>query len=472
MYVNPCLPPSLFLSLSLSLPLRASSQATATIDQLANVEAFGIANVELSLAILDGPGGAPWSPQPVLFSPGQLSGFVTTNTSVQTCGELGNVLTATTGSGVNASTFMASIFNNITSLPPHTALRLDLTVVFRHASGLVRATLLMDNQVVWTQTSSGVGAAPCGAAGVVPINVVVLQTDPSITFELVAMALDSVARPAISLVNMTITPVQLGSAPWTGTLFNFRNGLDSWTGSRVAFSNCGARGIVLGGPGVLGPEAFLFKTFTLLPAHTSLFVQLTFIFVGNWQTQTGQVSVDGEIVWNLAPPVGAVVTNDCGVRTTSVRVIRTVPHTASSVTLRVTTTLDAAQTDASFAIQNVIVALGDAFVGAGTGIFKPGFADFSNNQTDGWRVFNAVSVTCGTDTGIQSASNGALAAMSKQITGLPIHNAIEVNFVLVHRHQGGIQNLTLVLDGVTAWTVVRTTPSSNSSAYVSRCLRN
>jgi len=115
-----------------------------------------------------------------------------------------------------------------------------------------------------------------------------------------------------------------------------------WTGSSLAVSTCGHFGTMLGGYGGLNASAYVEKTFTNLPAHSSLRLQLTFTRVD--RLDTGLIYVDGAETWRHTFGIYFVTGSEhvCGAAETGehyqdiqVKVDVMVTHFAESVTIRV-----------------------------------------------------------------------------------------------------------------------------------------
>ena len=81
--------------------------------------------------------------------------------------------------------------------------------------------------------------------------------------------------------------------------YNFEDrwpGATGWSGSAsLAITNCDVLGTMLGGYQVLGSSDYVEKTFTGLPPHSTLRVQLIYTRVD--RLQTGVLLVDGAVVW-------------------------------------------------------------------------------------------------------------------------------------------------------------------------------
>jgi hypothetical protein len=63
-------------------------------------------------------------------------------------------------------------------------------------------------------------------------------------------------------------------------------------------SNCGEAGTIVGGFEKFGKGAFLERTFTDMPAHWGLRVQLDFILIDHWGRENAQIFIDGAVAWS------------------------------------------------------------------------------------------------------------------------------------------------------------------------------
>jgi hypothetical protein len=138
--------------------------------------------------------------------------------------------------------------------------------------------------------------------------------------------------------------------------------LAGWTssvGAALATTSCGVIGEMLGGYGILGQSDWVEKAYVGLPAHVSASVELVFVKIDSWDGENGVVLVDGTEVWSRAFTLGEG-SQTCGAqygwheRDVLVGPIA-LSHTASTLTLRVTSTLDQGADDESFGISDVLI---------------------------------------------------------------------------------------------------------------------
>ena len=438
-------------------------QVGASISQAAADESFGMADVELGVVQMTGAGVTPWDKDSTTidFSAGTLAGFMTTNGSTESCDPAGLALTVYPTA---SAAFVSGLYTNITGLPEHVALDVRGTFIFRHTTGSVSASLDLDGTRSWTQDSAGAGVASCdgNAKAAVDFKLSVLHTKSFLELDISAIASGRGVAPAFSIAGLQIKPVVLGEGEWTGRLHNFAAGIDSWIGTSITRSDCGASfGTVLGGPGVLGSNSNLAKTFTDIPAHTGLLVQLTFLFIGEWSGETAFLVADDVVVWSQAFSSVGVTENDCGVKTAASRITVTLDqHTASRLALRVSTSLRKSADVASFAIQNVLVAHPSSILGTGLGPFVPGPVNFSTGLND-WRAFEGKLDFCvqqdtKQNVSVLVSSSPSLAVVEKTVYNLTAHNAVEVLLKLWFRHNSGQQRVTINMDNNLVWSDQRT----------------
>lgn len=132
---------------------------------------------------------------------------------------------------------------------------------------------------------------------------------------------------------------------------------DGWSSSD--FQTCGSYKI-LGGYGKMGSGYTLEKTFSSLPPHSMMEVNLDFFCIDSWDTEYFYVSVDNvqihsgshDFRWNL----GSQMCGDSYVDNIY-PITATAYHTSSSATIRIWTNLNQGWNDESFGIKNFVVYL-------------------------------------------------------------------------------------------------------------------
>jgi hypothetical protein len=141
--------------------------------------------------------------------------------------------------------------------------------------------------------------------------------------------------------------------PWA--LFDqdsFMGGAQGWTGS--AIDQCAGTWIL---NGAMTANTTVEKTFTGLPAHTQVRVVAGYDFIDSWDSETGQAFIDGTMVWQQMRTTCCTLANVCGSTgypdALNVPVEVEVAHTASTLTLRFTASIDSPGVDESFGINDV-----------------------------------------------------------------------------------------------------------------------
>jgi len=150
---------------------------------------------------------------------------------------------------------------------------------------------------------------------------------------------------------------------WTIIGFDdFTSGAPGWSNaSRDTSSSCvGVYGVMLGGSSVFGAGASSQKSYDFLNiTHTQVRVDLDYYVIDSWDNERALVSVDSTTVYDQAFPYTAAGTNFCGVDNWTdygrQDVVATPSHTANTMLLNVTSTLNQAPNDESFGVDNVRV---------------------------------------------------------------------------------------------------------------------
>ena len=136
-------------------------------------------------------------------------------------------------------------------------------------------------------------------------------------------------------------------------------GWTSSVGAALATTTCGVIGEMLGGYAILGHGDWVEKAYVGLPTHRSVSVELVFVKIDSWDGESGIVMVDGTEVWTRSFTLGEG-SQTCGAqygwheREFQVGPLA-VPHTASTLTLRVTSTLNQGAADESYGISDVLI---------------------------------------------------------------------------------------------------------------------
>ena len=130
--------------------------------------------------------------------------------------------------------------------------------------------------------------------------------------------------------------------------------IKNWSAGSV--TTCGKYGKILGGYNVFGAGAIAQKTVAQTPAHSEYKLTLSYIYIDTWDDEWAQVRIDGNEVWSHQHNGNGWGSNQCGNWLSpedqgAVAVQKA--HTAASITVAATSTLDSPASDESFAIDNV-----------------------------------------------------------------------------------------------------------------------
>eukprot|EP01043_Picozoa_sp_COSAG02_P061252 COSAG02_NODE_8192_length_2667_cov_3.421729_1_plen_854_part_10 len=176
-------------------------------------------------------------------------------------------------------------------------------------------------------------------------------------------------------------------SPWTEFLTESfaESNLQSWEASgdqELSTTTCGTFGEILGGLGVLGSGVYISKTYTGLPAHTALSVELGFVQIDTWDDEVALVYVDSILRWSrtLNDESGA---QECGAQAAYLDKIVpaevVVAHTTDTVLVQVQTSLDQDANNEAWGISGLVLKLHDGEVRVPvhqyTCACEPGFAN-------------------------------------------------------------------------------------------------
>ena len=148
---------------------------------------------------------------------------------------------------------------------------------------------------------------------------------------------------------------------WQSCLFGADySGWTSNVGRELRVTSCGIIGEMLGGYDILGAGAWVEKSYNLTDqSHSSVSISLTFVKIDSWDGERGIVMVDGREVWSRPFSVNEG-SQHCGQangwheRDFPVGPVPVV-HSADTLVLRVTSSLNQGASDESFAIADVLV---------------------------------------------------------------------------------------------------------------------
>ena len=140
---------------------------------------------------------------------------------------------------------------------------------------------------------------------------------------------------------------------WSGSDYRYDAQLDRYTTGGLSWFDCGSLGRILG---PVGRGGYLTKTYTNLPAHETLRLELDFVRLDSWDGERASVYVDGIRKWTttLNHNRGSQVCLG-STRDQSYGIMVELPHTASTVTINVTTTLNEAIDNEAFGISNIVI---------------------------------------------------------------------------------------------------------------------
>lgn len=189
---------------------------------------------------------------------------------------------------------------------------------------------------------------------------------------------------------------------------------EEWTssaGGKPQTTSCPGFGDIVGGHGILGGAGdWVQVTFDLsAQPHTMAFVSLNFIKLDSWDNERASVSVDGIEVWSEAFSVDQGGSNRCGADWNDLMraVSATVPHSAATLTVRVTTTLDQGARDEAWGVSDLAVSTDGAIpkvelAGDIAAVVPPGIG--------------AVAIPLGTHSGTMRVLSDALITVAISVT--------------------------------------------------------
>jgi len=142
---------------------------------------------------------------------------------------------------------------------------------------------------------------------------------------------------------------------------NFNSGSPGWSVGTT--SSCGAQGAILGGYNVFGAGAKTSKSLSLA-SHTLLTIRFDFVKIDSWDGESGQLWVDGKLVWSKA--YSGAGTPLCGSGNSGWvelvdKITVTIAHSAPTAKIEFTSTLDQTAADESWGVDNVIVSTASSY---------------------------------------------------------------------------------------------------------------
>jgi hypothetical protein len=360
------------------------------------------------------------------------------------------------GSG-QVDAFIAKTF---TGLDSYDHLQVSFTYYYLQGSGEQTAELYISGIRVWSRARTD-SQAQCKDG--VTFKVQVSKTVPidgNVADVQVWGAQDG-RKGAFVVMDMVVVPVISGQLALPSKVSTFEDWSEGFVGTTQRSMCNGGYGNVLGGHCILGQNAEVSITYTNLPKHDALEVDLDYFFVNTWDYEEGQIYVDDTLVWEFEFSGGRPLT--CGGVSAAVRAVSvSVPkHTADTVTIRVTSTVNQVACDESFAIDNVLVTPYLISVGDGSGPVFEGASDFSDADTiKPFAVKSGQVVTCDAGgTALLSRSGAAdapEAVVASAFTGLDtVHNFIRVSFDVVSMHATGDMTVRMSADGTVHYSATR-----------------
>jgi hypothetical protein len=155
----------------------------------------------------------------------------------------------------------------------------------------------------------------------------------------------------------TLYTCDMTNGGWTVlTNETFSGGANSWGGSTTS---CGSFGTILGGYGQFGTGASTNKTFSSPFTHSQYSISFNFIRIDSWDGESGLAYVDGSQVWSRAGS-GSNGSQICGSgnggwNEESWSGSATGSHSASTINVRFSSSLDQDPSDESWGVDNIIV---------------------------------------------------------------------------------------------------------------------
>lgn len=148
--------------------------------------------------------------------------------------------------------------------------------------------------------------------------------------------------------------------PNCGTDLQYFSGWSNSKNQIFVFQMCGTDKI-LGGYNQMGSGYTIQKTFSNLPPHTQIEISFDFMKIDSWDNEILYVSIDDIVIFK-ATYSGSVGTQLCGLSSSwfldnLYAIFGKLPHSSSSATIKIWTSLDQGPNDESFGIKNFLVYL-------------------------------------------------------------------------------------------------------------------
>jgi len=401
---------------------------------------------------------------------------------VTSCGPLGEML-----GGYGVFGRGAYVERTFEQLPPHSALRIQLTFTRVDAWGDGQAQMFVDGHQIVAKSFSYLertSTRACGVMGHSINNEIPYRVDAQVAHfstDATIRVTSSVTKSGwwsgepywgmndfeLSIVVPHPSPPAPPSPPgvWTPWLFEdvFPQATD-WTGQPAPrVTACGSLGMMLGGYDVFGPGAYTEKTFGPLPNHTELRVTARYFRVDAWSRNTyGQMLVDGNVVWQREfSYLEAGSTSACG--TSGHPINNEIPadadvvvaHSGRMVTIRFTSTLPASSPRSFWGVNDVKVSTVQPYPSPPAPPFAPGVWLESIRDrwpgATGWTGTSTAITACG-EFGLMLGGYQTLDTSSfveKVFTDLPPHSMLQVRamYTRVDRLGAGL----MYVDGGQVW---------------------
>lgn len=200
------------------------------------------------------------------------------------------------------------------------------------------------------------------------------------------------------------------------------------------------------------------KKFTNLPSHTSVRIEMRFYYIRTWDDESALVYVDNILRWRNSHSHRRQTNNACSGQEGHFVDLDIVinSHTASEITLRVTSTLDQNAGDEAFGIQNVIVSPYTLDVGKGIGPLPEG-GTINFDEAAGIAPWGGIGLevkTCQGASGLVVTGNGGddpSSFAAAHFTDISEHNAIRMTGTFVFLNPEASQKAQLFIDSEQLW---------------------
>eukprot|EP00056_Hartaetosiga_gracilis_P013320 m.219484 g.219484 ORF g.219484 m.219484 type:complete len:3572 (+) comp13825_c8_seq1:160-10875(+) len=368
-------------------------------------------------------------------------------------------------------TIDAFVAKNITNLPTHDHVRVSYSFAFLQNSGTQSALLFVDGSSRFREdhTTNGQSSSSsnnCSSTDTRIISVFAIFPHSASSASVVIQGRQEVGSGVFGIADLEVEHIVSGSRKWSDRVDDFTQWTEGWIGTGGR-SLCGPYGSIYGGPCIGGMNQVLQKEYTDLPQHTVVHVELDVFFLNTWDDEAATVLIDGQEAWSFNYNSRNYESTICGGTQTYVhRVSISLVHSASSITVKVTTGLNQSPCDEGFGIDNVRVTPANINNnGITQASWVEGEADFSTfKYTAPWlisrkklkpscdKVFFATSSTTSSTQLNVSPFPGTSSGFARGVfTNLPAHNAIRIFSEVAFLHTSGIMRVLLTANAVNLW---------------------